>query len=146
MCTAPTHYYVRVSRAASFTGTGPSSQVLALLHIARRGPRLAPPLTSFEPTGCQDDTKEGKRPPAVPSATTGPLPGEGLSRPPRQRAYLRVSPSFAHHGEEPGSRPLYCSPQRDLPAGREAAELGPHGGGQEQGPSPRRAKLGNARR
>ena len=31
----PTHYYVRVSRAASFTGTGPSSQEPALLHIAR---------------------------------------------------------------------------------------------------------------
>ena len=52
----PTHYYVRVSQAAIFTGTGPSSQVPALLHIAKRGPSIAPP-TTFEPTGNQDDTR-----------------------------------------------------------------------------------------
>ena len=120
----PTHYYVRVSRAASFTGTGPSSQVLALLHIARRGPRLAPPLTSSEPTGHQDDTKEGKRTPAVPSATTGPLPGEGLSRPPRQRAYLRVSPGIARCGEGPCSWLPPGGPQRVSLVGRGAAVPG----------------------
>ena len=74
-----------------------------LLHIARRGPHIAPLLTSFEQIEDQDDTKEGKRTPAVPSVTTGPLPEEGSLKPPRQRAYLRVSPGFACLGEGPCS-------------------------------------------
>ena len=57
---SPTHYYVRVSRAAIFTGTGPSLEVSALLHIARRGPRLAPPSTTVGTTRNQDGTKGGR--------------------------------------------------------------------------------------
>ena len=120
----PTHYYVRVSRAASFTGTGPSSQVPALLHIASRGARLAPPSTSFVPTGHQDDTKEVKGTPVVPSATMGPLPGEGSPKPPRQRAYLRVSPGFACLGEGPCSWLPLGGPQRVSLVGTGAAVPG----------------------
>ena len=62
--------------------------------------------------------------PVVPSATTGPLPGEGLARPPRQRAYLRVSPGVARRGEGPGSWLPPGGPQRVSLVGRGAAVLG----------------------
>ena len=59
--------------------------------------------------------------PAVPSATTGPLKGEGLSRPPRQRAYLRVSPGVAPRGEGPCSWLPPGGPQRVSLVGAGAA-------------------------
>ena len=96
---------------AFFTGTG-----LAFYRQTRAPPCAT--LTSFEPTGHRDDTKEGKRTPIVPSATTGPLPGEGSSRPPRQRAYLRVSPGVARCGEGPCSWLPPGGPQRVSLAGR----------------------------
>ena len=90
-----------------FTGTG-------LASYRQIGPRLAPPLTTFEPTGNLDDTKGGKGTPAVPSATIGPLPGEGSSKPPRQRAYFRVSPGFACLGRGLAPDPSPTAPNAIL--------------------------------
>src|SRR3954462_2076445 len=53
---SPTHYYVRVSRGGELHKHWPSSQVPALLHIARRGPRLAP-----HSSATNDDRKLGRR-------------------------------------------------------------------------------------
>ena len=87
---SPTHYYVRVSRAAIFTGTEPSSQVPALLHIARRGPRLAPP-----------------------SATVG-----GDRKPGRhQRGKGDASGALGDHGYFAGGRLAGASPAEGLPPG-----------------------------
>ena len=90
---------------AFFTGTEPC------FISPDEGPVLRHPRPPLMVAETKDDTNGAKGTPAVPSATTGPLPGEGLWRLPRQRAYLRVSPGFACLGEGPCSWLPSGSPQ-----------------------------------
>ncbi len=104
---------------AFFTGTKPCF-ISPDEGPALRHPR--PPLGGVRKPGRHQGAKGT---PVAPSATTGPLPGEGSPAPPRQRAYLRGMPHSVCRGEGPGSRPLSCSPQHDPPAARGAIERGP---------------------
>ena len=115
---SPTHYYVRVSRAETFT-------VVSLTSYRQT---RAPPCATLNHLWADQQPgrhKGGKVDASGALGDHGSSAGGRLFSTSPAEGLPPGGPCSVRCGEGSGSRLLSCCPQRDPPGGREDAELGP---------------------